>query len=189
MRIGIFGGTFDPPHLGHLIAAQEIHHQLGLDRLLIIPASVPPHKLDRDITSPAVRLEMTTVAFAGDSRFSVSDMELRREGPSYTVDTLRALREEWPAAELFLAIGADQAAELATWKDPAGIRRLASLAGFAREGQAVPEGWEGPVVRVPFVEISSTDIRRRVGAGEPYSYLVSGPVEAVIRRAGLFRSG
>lgn len=187
MRIGIFGGTFDPPHLGHLIAAQEIQHQLQLDRLLVIPASVPPHKLDREITSPAVRLEMTTVAFAADSRFSVSDIELRREGASYTVDTLRSLRADWPAAELFLAIGADQARELATWKEPAEIRRMATLAAFAREGHEVPEGWDGPVVRVPFVEVSSTEIRRRVEAGEPFSYFVPGLVEAVIRRAGLYR--
>jgi nicotinate-nucleotide adenylyltransferase len=187
MRLGIFGGTFDPPHVGHLIAAQEIHHQLALDQLLIIPAAVPPHKRDREVTSAAVRLEMTTAAFAGDDRFRVSDVEVRREGASYTVDTLRALRDEWPDAELVLAMGADQAAELGTWKEPEAIRRLATVAAFAREGQAVPEGWEGPVVPVPFMEISSTEIRRRVAAGEPVSYLVAEPVEAIIRREGLYR--
>ena len=186
MRIGIFGGTFDPPHVGHLIAAQEIHAQLELDRLLLVPAAVPPHKLDRDVTPAPVRLEMITAAVAGDERFSVSDIEIRRDGPSYTVDTLRQLREEWPDSELVLAIGADQAVEFDTWREPEEIRRLATVAAFAREDEEVPEGWDGPVVRVPYLEISSTEIRRRVGAGEAWRYWVPEAVEEIVRREGLY---
>ena len=189
MRIGVFGGTFDPPHLGHLIAAQEILVQLELDRLLLVPAAVPPHKRDRDVTPAPVRLEMLTAAVGGDARFSVSDLEIRRDGPSYTVDTLRQLRDDWPDAELFLAVGADQLAEFESWRAPDEIARLARLAGFAREGQSLPEGREVRVVRVPHVEISSTEIRRRAAAGAPIRYLVPASVEEIIRREGLYGMG
>ncbi len=196
MRIGVFGGTFDPPHLGHLVAAQEIHWQLELDRLLLVPAAVPPHKRDREVSAGAVRLEMLRAAAGDDPRFEVSDAELRRGGASYSVDTLRALHDAYggppPAAgiELFLAMGADQAAEFDTWREPDAIAELAALALFAREGQAVPElpGRRVAHVTVPTLEISSTDIRRRVRAGEPIRYLVPEAVEAIIEREGLYRA-
>ena len=187
MRVGIFGGTFDPPHVGHLIAAQEVHHQLGLDRLLLVPASVPPHKRDREIAPGEVRMEMLRAAIAGDERFEASDMELRREGPSYTVDTLRELREAHPEAELFLAIGADQVVELGTWRGTDEIFRLATVAVFARSGQAPETEREVRVVDVPEMELSSTEVRRRVKDGRPISYMVDREVERVIGREGLYR--
>ena len=188
MRLGILGGTFDPPHLGHLIAAQELHTQLGLDRLLLMVAAVPPHKLDREVSPGAVRLEMVRAAIAGDGRFEVSPLELERSGPSYTVDTLRTLRDGYPGAALHLAMGADQAAELETWREPDEISRLATLVAFAREGQAVPESrWPLRVVQVPTVEVSSTEVRRRVRAGAPIRYLVPDAVAAVIEGEGLYR--
>ena len=191
MRIGLLGGTFDPPHLGHLVIAQEALHQLGLDRLLVIPAAVPPHKRDRRITDGDVRLEMARVAFGGVDGVDVSDLELEREGPSYTVDTLRSLREAHPGAELVLLVGADQVRELDTWKEGAEVRRLATLGVFRRAGQepALPGGaGDGRVVEleIPRLDVSSTEIRRRVGAGEPVRFLVPDAVLAVVRREGLY---
>jgi nicotinate-nucleotide adenylyltransferase len=187
MKVGVFGGTFDPPHLGHLIAAQEIHLQLGLDELLLVPAAVPPHKRDRAFSPAPIRLEMLTAAVAGDPRFRVSDLEIRRDGPSYTVDTLRELRSDRPDARLYLAMGADQVAELESWREPDAIVELAELVAFAREGQAVPSvPWPVTRVRVPTVEISSTEIRRRAGAGEPITYWIPPQVEAIARRERLY---
>ena len=188
VKLGVFGGTFDPPHIAHLVAAQEIHGQLGLDRLLLMVAAAPPHKLDREVSAGEVRLEMVRAAIAGDPRFEASAIELEREGPSYTVDTLRTLRELHPGAELFLAIGADQAVELESWREPDEIARLATIVAFARSGQEVPETrWPLRRVDVPHMEVSSTEVRRRVRAGEPCRYLVPDPVAAIIRARGLYR--
>jgi nicotinate-nucleotide adenylyltransferase len=186
MRLGIFGGTFDPPHLGHLVVAQEIHFRLGLDAVLWIPAAIPPHKAGQDIAPGPIRLEMVRAAIAGDPRFQATDLELRRDGPSYTIDTLRELRDARPDDELFLIIGADQLTELATWRDPEGIAELATLVGFAREGENPAEVEGIRVVPVPRLDVSSTDIRRRVRAGEPVGYLVRRGVSAVIEREGLY---
>lgn len=186
MRIGVFGGTFDPPHIGHLVVAQEVHFRLRLDRVLWVPAAVPPHKRDLDITPGALRLAMVRAAVGDDERFEASDIELRRDGPSYTVDTLRELREGHPDDELFLIVGADQLAELGTWKEPEEIRRLATVVGLARAGE-VATGVDGArLVEVPRVDVSSTGIRRRVGAGEPVSYLIITGVEDIIRRQALY---
>lgn len=190
MRLGILGGTFDPPHIGHLIAAQELHTRLRLDRLLLIPAAIPPHKRDHDVTPPAIRLEMLAAAVEGDPRFEVSDAELHREGASYTVDTLRSLHAERPGAELMLAMGADQLAEFGTWREPDEIDRLAALVTFARPGAPLPgeiDRWSARHVAVPLIDVSSTEIRRRVASGEPITYLVPAPVESIIRREALYR--
>jgi nicotinate-nucleotide adenylyltransferase len=186
MRIGVFGGTFDPPHIGHLVVAQEVHHCLALDRVLWVPAAVPPHKRDQEITAGPTRLEMVRAAIAGDERFEACDLELRREGPSYTVDTLRELRASRPDDELFLIMGADQLAELDTWREPDQVRRLATVVAFARDGDQAKPGEGARIVRVPRLDVSSTELRRRVGAGEPLGYLVPGGVESMIRRAGLY---
>jgi nicotinate-nucleotide adenylyltransferase len=186
MRLGIFGGTFDPPHLGHLVVAQEVHFLLGLDSVLWVPAAIPPHKAGQGITPGPIRLEMVRAAIAGDERFQASDVELRRDGPSYTIDTLRELHDARPDDELFLVIGADQLTELGTWRDPEEIAELATIVGFAREGED-PAGVEGiRVVPVPRVDVSSTEVRRRVEAGEPVEYLVRRGVSAVIEREGLY---
>jgi nicotinate-nucleotide adenylyltransferase len=187
MRIGVFGGTFDPPHIGHLVVAQEVHHQLGLDLVLWVPAAVPPHKRDQHITPAPVRLEMVAAAIADDDRFQLCDLEVRREGPSYTVDTLRELRETHPGDELFLILGADQLGELATWREPDEVRRLAALVGFARAGDPAPEVEGAVVVEVPRIDVSSTEVRRRTAAGQPITHLVPPGAEAVIRREPLYR--
>lgn len=207
MRLGLFGGTFDPPHSGHLIVAQDALHALRLDRVVFVPAAVPPHKRRREITDAAVRLEMVRAAITGDPRFVADDVELRREGPSYTVDTLRAYRAQRPDAAIFLLLGADQYADFDTWREPQAIRDLATLAVLSRsgvdnvEGEAATArpgheaGTSGPrvsggqgVVRVAVtrIDLSSTDIRRRVSAGEPIRYLVPDAVERLIRERALY---
>ena len=192
MKLGILGGTFDPPHIGHLVIAQEALHQLGLDRLLVIPAAVPPHKRDRQITEGDVRLEMARAAFGEIKGVEVSDLELKRDGPSYTVDTLRALRERHPDAELVLLVGADQVRELDTWKEGAEVRRLATLGVFRRAGEAPdlpggPDGGRVVELEIPRLDVSSTEIRRRVGAGEPVRWLVPDGVLGIVQREGLYR--
>ncbi len=188
MRLGILGGTFDPPHLGHLVVAQELHGQLGLDRLLLIPAAVPPHKCARGVSAPEARLEMLRAAVSGDDRFEVSEIELGRSGPSYTVDTLRELRQRDPDAEIFLALGADQLVEFGSWKEPDEIAAASTLVIFARSGQEVPPtpGLKVRIIELPELHISSTMIRRRVADGRPIRYLVLPAVDEIIRRLGLY---
>lgn len=191
MKVGIFGGSFDPPHLGHLIVAQDACVGLGLDRVLWMPAAVPPHKQDREVTPPSVRLEMVGAAIAGDARFAVSEAEVRRPGPSWTVETLRGLRASEGDAELLLLLGADQYREFHTWREPEAILELARIVVLSREGEM---GDEGPAASlehrrqpVTRIDISSTAIRRRVARGEPIRYLVRPEVEAIIRRENLYR--
>jgi nicotinate-nucleotide adenylyltransferase len=186
VRLGVFGGTFDPPHIGHLVAAQDARTALDLDRVILVPAAVPPHKLDRPVTPGHLRLELLRAAVAGDARFEVDDVELRRGGPSWTVDTLRALRACRPGAELFLLVGMDQFAEFDTWREPHEIRRLARIAVLARGGAAVPAGADWTAVNVTRIDLASTEIRRRVAAGLPIRFLVRDAVEALIVRHGLY---
>jgi nicotinate-nucleotide adenylyltransferase len=188
MRIGVFGGTFDPPHLGHLVVAQEVYHRLGLDRVLWVPAAIPPHKQDQQITPGQLRLEMVRAAIAGDERFEASDVELRREGPSWTVDTLRHVVATRSDAVLFLIVGADQLAEFETWREPQEIRRLASVVGVARSGDVPAAEGDMQIVQVPRLDISSTDLRTRAREGEPLTYLVPPKVEMIIRREHLYGS-
>lgn len=188
MKLGIFGGTFDPPHVGHLIIAQEIHLELALDKLLFVPAGDPPHKPNRPITPGWIRLEMLKAAICDDARFEVSDVEVRRDGPSFTIDTLRGLSSAHPQAELFLVMGADQLAEFASWREPDAIRRIATLVAFSRGGHWPDLGTDTPVrVDVPRIDVSSTDIRRRIAVGEPVTFLVPAQVEGLIVRHGLYQ--
>lgn len=184
-RIGVFGGTYDPPHVAHLIVAREVAYRLGLDRLLLIPAAVSPHKRDRDVSPGELRLEMLRAATGDDPVLEASDIELRREPPSYTVDTLRELHQAHPDAELFLILGADQIEVFDKWRGPDEIRALATVVGFAREGAAA-DGAER-VVQVPRIDISATEIRRRVAAGEPVRGWVEDGVLDVIQRERLYR--
>lgn len=185
----MLGGTFDPPHHGHLIVAGDVHAALGLHRTLLVPAAVPPHKRHTVQASPEARLEMLRAAVRGDARFEVDDLELRRPGPSYTVDTLRALRERFPCAELFFMIGADNVRELDSWREPEEIVRLARIVAVPRGCESVDADAPFPFVSVPVtrVGISATDIRRRVAAGESIRYLVPDPVREVVAREGLYR--
>jgi nicotinate-nucleotide adenylyltransferase len=186
VRIGILGGTFNPPHLGHLICAQEAYLQLGLDRVKLIPARIPPHKPVEEEPGPAHRLELCRLAIQGDERFEVSDVEVAREGPSYTVDTLEELHCTAPDHELFLIVGGDIAAGLPDWREPEQVLSLATLAVARRRGTsraAVDEalstlrgGERARFFRMPRIAISSTMLRDRVRAGEPIRYYVPDPV-------------
>lgn len=197
MRIGILGGTFNPPHLGHLICAQEAHLALSLDRVLMIPAGHPPHKPD-DPDDPGAehRLALCRRAVAGDPRFEVSDLEVRREGPSYTVDTLSELHALIPDSELFLIVGGDVAAGLPRWHQPERVLALSTLAVAKRRGttrsaidQALSSlrgGERAEFFQMPRIGISSTEIRRRVRDGRPISYLVPDAVANYIDEHRLY---
>jgi nicotinate-nucleotide adenylyltransferase len=195
-RIGVFGGTFDPPHIGHVRVAVEVTDQLGLDRLLWIPAGRPPHKTSSDVTDPRIRLEMVRLTASTDPRFEVSSIELDRPGPSYTVDTLRTLRKLHPTAEIFLILGADEVRDLpTTWRQPESVLGLARLAIMDREGESALDaapalpGMERAVhVPVPRVDVSSTAVREAVRSGEEYQALLPPGVAAVVRREGLYRA-
>lgn len=189
MRIGVFGGTFDPPHLGHLIVAGDAHTGLRLDRIVFIPSAVPPHKLATVRATAEQRLEMVQVAVRDDVRFTVDDIELRRTGPSYTVDTLRTLREQYAGSELFFLIGTDALREIDTWRTPDEVARLARLVALSRSGdevEAIPDRAVLPL-RVTRIDISATEIRRRIAAGESARYLVPDSVREIIERDGLYR--
>jgi nicotinate-nucleotide adenylyltransferase len=197
-RVGILGGTFNPPHLGHLICAQEAHAQLELDVVLLMPVSAPPHKALEDDPGPAERLELCRRAVAGDPRFEVSDLEVARGGPSYTVDTLAQLHEREPGSELTWILGGDMAASLPAWREPERVLAQARLAVALRAepGRAdierVVEGLGGSrgvvFLDMPRVDISSSLIRRRVAAGLPIRYLVPDGVAERLEERGLYRS-
>lgn len=189
MKIGLFGGTFDPPHIGHLIAAQDACAALSLDRFLFVPAAVPPHKRDAGVSSQEIRLAMLKAAVAGNAAFEISEIELRRTGPSYTVDTLRQLATECPADELFLLIGVDQVREFGTWREPDEIVRLARLVMLSRSGLDEPGAeskYVSHTVNVTRIDVSSTMIRARVAAGESIRYLVPDAVAEIIAREALY---
>jgi nicotinate-nucleotide adenylyltransferase len=195
VKVGILGGTFDPPHLGHLIVAQDAALALELDRILFIPAAHPPHKQQLVVTAPAIRARMLELATAGDARFGIERLELDRAGASYTVDTLRQLRQRDPRTEWVLLMGADQYREFATWREPEHIRRLARVAVLTRAGSEAGTGVQGRdgagarsdvAVDVTRVDISSTMVRARVAAGMPIRYLVPDQVEEFILEQRLY---
>jgi nicotinate-nucleotide adenylyltransferase len=189
VRTGIFGGTFDPPHIGHLIAAQDAFQALQLDRLLFVPASEPPHKRSRLLTPAPVRLALLEAALGNDPRFEICRLELDRPGPSYTVDTLRQLNAAASDQELFLLIGADQVRELPTWREPHEIARLARIVLLARAGvESVPQPMVTREIRVTRIDVSATSIRERVAAGRPIRYLVPEAVATLIAQRALYQS-
>lgn len=185
MRLGILGGTFDPVHHGHLILARAAMEQLGIDRVLFIPANISPHKTGTVPATAADRMEMLRLAIDGEPGFEASDCELRRPAPSFTADTLREIAAANPGAELVLLIGADNAAKFDTWHKPDEIQTLARIAVLDRAQGADGCGW--PVVR-KLVDISATDIRARVAAGRSIRYLTPDPVCGYITSNGLYRT-
>ena len=195
-RIGILGGTFNPPHVGHLICGQEAYAQLRLERVIVIPAGQPPHKAEDADPGPQHRLELCRRAVAGDPRFEVSDLEVGREGPSYTVDTLAALNSRMPDSELFLIVGGDVAAGLPTWHEPERVLSLATLAVAKRRGTSqgsivsalagLRGGERAEFFRMPRIGISSTEIRHRVQMQEPIRYLVPDAVGSYIDEHRLY---
>ena len=193
MRIGVLGGTFDPPHIGHLILGEIAREQLRLDRVLFIPAGDPWRKADRSVTPATHRLAMTQLAIADNEAFELDDREVRREGPTYTSDTLQELRSTLRSDDvlIFLA-GQDALADMPYWKDPARIAEAAIIAVAPREGYEPPVGLPfdtSTLLRIdmPFVDISSTSLRERAKRGLSLRYLVPPAVEAYINDKGLYR--
>jgi nicotinate-nucleotide adenylyltransferase len=200
VRVGILGGTFNPPHLGHFVCAQEAYLQLELDRVMLIPARVPPHKPVEEEPGVEHRLELCRVAVEGDDeRFQVSDLEVRRAGPSYTVDTLELVHDREPDSELFLIVGGDIAAGFPAWHKPERVLSLATLSVAKRPGTeraaidralaTVAGGERARFFSMPEIGISSTMIRDRVAAGQPIKYLVPDTVAAYIDRHRLYVVG
>jgi nicotinate-nucleotide adenylyltransferase len=203
MRIGVFGGTFDPVHLGHLILAEQCREQGRLDQVWFIPAARPPHKSDHAVTPFRHRVEMIQLATAGNPAFRINELENERPGLSYTVDTLDALKKEQPDAEWFLLIGSDTLAEFPTWHDPAGILRRAGLLVMVRGEERIRSAEELRAalnlpatekvsvegIEAPRIEIASRDLRRRAAQGRSLRYFVPRAVECYIQEKGLYRPG
>jgi len=197
-RVGLFGGTFDPIHLGHLIAAREARARLDLECVIFVPARVSPHKLDCTASSSRDRFEMTRLGIAGNAAFRLSSIDLDREGPSFTVDTLRAMRALLgDDIDLYFIMGMDSLRHIETWRAPQEIVRLAHIAALNRPGhtvniQALEASVPGlsrvtHIIDTISVGISSTDIRRRVESGLPIRYQVPNAVEAYICQHGLYK--
>jgi nicotinate-nucleotide adenylyltransferase len=196
LRVGILGGAFNPPHIGHLVCAQESLLQLELDKVVFVPVGHAPHRELAGDPGQEERLEMVELAIADDERFEASRVEIDREGPSYTSDTLRALREAAPEDELFLILGGDQAAALATWHEPEEVLALATVAvverlSWSRQAIGIKVGRLDATrairyLEMPIIQISSSAVRRRAAAGLPIRYLVPDKVAAYIELNGLY---
>jgi len=195
-RIGVMGGTFDPIHHGHLVAASEVCHRFALDHMLFSPTGQPWHKDAKPGAQAEDRYLMTVLATSADPRFDVTRVDIERDGPTYTKDTLSDLRGNWamPGAdriEWFFVTGADAIATIGSWQDPAAIVDLAHLVAVSRPGHTFTEpplpagSWSW--VEIPALAISSTDIRSRIARGEPVDYLVPNAVAQFITKRGLYR--
>lgn len=190
MRRGIFGGSFDPVHLGHLIVASAAADALELDRVHFVPAHVQPFKADQHHASPADRLAMLGTALAHDERFVLDTREIDREGISYTVDTLRAFAAEFPGDALSLLLGADAARDLPEWREAGAIPQLADVVVLTRPGEALPHHRvAGRTLSVPAVDVSATQVRERARRGEPIDELVPAAVAQYIESHRLYRAG
>jgi nicotinate-nucleotide adenylyltransferase len=192
-RIGVMGGTFDPVHLGHLSAANEVRHRCELDAVVFVPTGQPWQKADRVVSTAEDRYLMTVIATASNPRFSVSRVEVDRAGPTYTVETLREMRVTYPDSELFFITGADALAQILGWRDAGELFGLAHFVGVSRPGydhadlSGFPEG-AVTLLEVPALAISSSDLRNRVAAGLPVHYLAPDGVVQYIRKRHLYRS-
>ena len=196
MRIGVFGGTFDPIHMGHLIVAEDARAALQLDKVLFIPAGQPWFKSYRQITDAHHRLAMVRLAVADNPNFAVSDIEITRSGPSYTVDTLTELREHHPDAEFIVILGIDALREIDRWHQPRKLFELSSVVGMARPGAAINlsvlhAAIPGSSSRIrlldsALIDISGTDIRRRAAHARPIRYRVPPTVEQYIQENALY---
>jgi nicotinate-nucleotide adenylyltransferase len=201
MRLGLFGGTFDPVHLGHLLLAEYCREQCRLDAVWFVPAAEPPHKQRPDLTPADERVEMLRLAIGGHEAFSISTREIERGGVSYTIDTLLELAAEDASRQLFFLLGGDSLADLPRWREPAHICELAMPVVVARPGSPPPDyGSLAPLlssarleeirahqVEMPQIGISSREIRRRVAAGQSIRYQTPRAVEKYIETAGLYR--
>jgi nicotinate-nucleotide adenylyltransferase len=189
-RIGIFGGTFDPPHIGHLVTAADVRYRLALDRMLLVVANDPWQKRGGRALSPADdRLALVAAAVEGVEGLEASDIEIRRGGPSYTADTLVELRASCPGCEAFVVLGSDAAAGLPTWERVEEVRDHATIVVVDRPGSppwAGLGGFTSVVVEVPRLDVSSTDVRRRVAEGRPIDFLVPAAVASLLARSSIY---
>ena len=202
MRIGVFGGTFDPVHQGHLILAEQCREQGRLDEVLFVPAARPPHKVDRSLTPFSQRVEMLALALAGQPAFRIGELERDRPGPSFTADTLDELHEHHPTADFWLIVGSDTLQDLPFWHDPLRIIRRAGLLVVARPDwpiwspeqlqtvlcPAEPIALRQEVVHMPLIDISSTDLRRRTAERSSIRYMVPRAVECYIATHRLYQA-
>ncbi|QDT36415.1 nicotinate-nucleotide adenylyltransferase [Stratiformator vulcanicus] len=201
MKLGIYGGTFDPVHFGHLLLAEQCREQLELDEVRFVPAGDPPHKDRLGLSDGKARAEMLDFATAGNPDFVVDRRELKRVGPSYTIETLREIKAEQPDASLYFLMGADSLAYLAAWREPQEILKLATVAAVGRPGgisldrDKVKQVWGDDladrihIINMPQIDLSATDIRRRVRDGRSIRYMVPASVEAYIGDRELFGNG
>jgi nicotinate-nucleotide adenylyltransferase len=203
MRVGVFGGTFDPVHYGHLILAEQAREQGRLDEVWFVPAARPPHKSESELTRFDQRAEMLTLAVAGHAAFRVLELEKDRPGPSFTVDTLAELHRGHPGDEFWLLVGADTLADLGSWHEKRRLPELAGLMVMARPGHAIPgedrvraelelapdASLRLQTIDVPLIDISSRDLRRRAAAGRSIRYFVPRAVEVYIQERHLYRDG
>ena len=192
-RIGIMGGTFDPIHHGHLVAASEVRDAFELDRVVFVPAGNQPFKVGREVASAEHRYLMTVIATASNPRFHVSRVDIERAGVTYTIDTLRDLQAQMPDADLFFITGADALNQILHWKDPETLWQLAHFVGVTRPGHDFSVEDLPPehvsLLEVPAMAISSTEARDRVAAGQAIWYLVPDGVVQYISKHGLYQRG
>ncbi|HVU09505.1 MAG TPA: nicotinate-nucleotide adenylyltransferase [Verrucomicrobiae bacterium] len=189
MNIGIYGGSFNPVHLGHLLVAQAATEELGLDRLFFVPAAQSPFKTENEIAPAEIRLQLLRLALAGKTNYEIDEQEIQRGGISYTIDTLRDYAKKFPNAKLFYLIGADNIAKLNEWREADELARLAEFTAVPRPGETVaefPKPFRGKILKGFPVEISSSQIRARVKAGLPIKNLVPPFVAEAIRAANLY---
>jgi nicotinate-nucleotide adenylyltransferase len=200
MRLGIFGGSFDPVHLGHLLMAEACREQAALDRVLFVPTHTQPHKLHHQPAPNAARVEMLQLAVQGNPAFAVETLELDRGGLSYTIETLTALKQRDPTSELFFLMGADSLADFPNWREPQRICELATLLVVQRAGQSPPDysalapflsaeqitAWQAQLIDLPPIALSSTDLRQRVARGRSIRYRTPRAVEMLIADRKLY---
>jgi nicotinate-nucleotide adenylyltransferase len=198
VRVGVFGGTFDPPHLGHLILAAEAHHQLKLDRLLWVLTPKPPHKPNRPISAVEQRLSLVQAVVDQEPAFELSRVDIDRPAPHYAVDTVHILHELFPAAEIIYLMGGDSLRDLPSWHHPREFAGACDALGIMRrpgfqvELTALEASIPGLTKKVcfvdtPLLDISSSDIRRRIAQGEPYRYFLTQEVWELIRSQGMYK--
>ena len=200
-RVGVFGGSFDPVHMGHLGVAEEARERFGLDRVVFVPAAQPPHKGTKTLAAAADRLQMLRLAVMGNPHFLVSDIEMRREGPSYTIDTLDEIQRIYPEYQAYFIVGADSLADLHTWHRAEELVReydfivigRPGAPGLSKEdlarsfGRGIAQKIDDGFLRSAVFDISATEIRTRIGEGRSIRYIVAAAVERYILRNGLYR--
>ena len=186
MKIGILGGTFNPPHIGHIVLAKEIHEKLGLDKILLIPTNIPPHKEDEGVSAD-VRLHMLKLAAKDQEAFEISDIELKRGGVSYTIDTVHQLKQIYPQDELYLIVGSDLANDFSSWKDFDQLSNLVKIVVAQRDSAPLKRKNNFIVINITQVDTCSSDIRELIKEGKSIKGLVSNGVADYIEKNELYR--